>query len=445
MREIVGRLAKIGVIGIGVALVVSASAGAMQFSSTDYTIDTAVLNNVGGYSSSTDYQLTSSGGEAAIGNGASGSYMMPAGYVSQLPSMISVRTEPSGLIGYYPMDEGSGTATYDASANANNGTLVGGPTWTTGKIGDALSFNGTNKTAVNLGNPTQLQSNTITVEAWIKTTDTSAGAAYVSKDDAWWLGNARSNWQYATIHDLKTDTDVCVGTTNITDGGWHQLVMTMQSGVTNGTHLYVDGALQATCTATVVDQSGSATIGAIGAPGSYGYAATATIDQVKMLNTIMGAQQVAAEYSAQNAGTETGLTLQTIVPGASNTSPFTVITQSTAGGYNLAINENHDLQNGSNTVPAISGSIASPIAWSEGTTKGLGFTLTGTNATPIGASWNSGAAYAALPTSATTFYTRTGSQSSKDYVNLQLRADTATTQPSGNYTNTMTVTGTTNP
>jgi prepilin-type N-terminal cleavage/methylation domain-containing protein len=46
-------------------------------------------------------------------------------------------------------DEGQGTIAYDSSGNNNNGTLcngsscnVQGPTWTTGKVGSALSFDG---------------------------------------------------------------------------------------------------------------------------------------------------------------------------------------------------------------------------------------------------------------------------------------------------------------
>lgn len=420
------------------------STHAMQFSSSDFLIDAAALNNIGGSNSSASYQLTSSGGESIIGNGASGSYMMPAGYVAQLPSMIAIKTEPYGLVGYWPLDEHSGSEVYDSSANTSNGALINSPGWVTGKIGYALAFTGTNKTAINVGNDTALQSNTVTIEAWVKTTDTTAGVSYVGKQGAWQLGNARANQQHAAIHDPTTDTDACVGSTNITDGNWHQLVAVIQSGTANGTTLYVDGTQQAVCKVTVQSQSNSVTIGAPD-PNTETYAATGTIDQVKLFNIPLTSQQIAAEYSAQNSGVETGLTLQTIVPGVSNTSLFNVFTQTTSGGYNLAINQDHDLQSGSNTLPAIGGSIASPIAWNEGTTKGLGFTLTSTNATAIAGSWNAGAAYAALPNSATTFYTRTGAQSVKDVLTMQLRADAAISQPSGAYTNTMTITGITNP
>jgi hypothetical protein len=49
-----------------------------------------------------------------------------------------------GLVGWWKFDEGSGTVAYDSSGNGNDGNLINGPTWTTGKIGGALSFDGVN-------------------------------------------------------------------------------------------------------------------------------------------------------------------------------------------------------------------------------------------------------------------------------------------------------------
>ena len=48
----------------------------------------------------------------------------------------------NGLVGWWKFDEGSGTVAYDSSGNGNHGNLINGPTWTTGKIGGSLSFDG---------------------------------------------------------------------------------------------------------------------------------------------------------------------------------------------------------------------------------------------------------------------------------------------------------------
>src|SRR3989344_4816218 len=56
-------------------------------------------------------------------------------------------TAPSsnlGLVGYWSMNEGTGTRAGDASGKGNNGILTNGPTWVDGKRGKALNFDGGN-------------------------------------------------------------------------------------------------------------------------------------------------------------------------------------------------------------------------------------------------------------------------------------------------------------
>lgn len=436
------RYVRLVVFGIVLAVCLVPSASAMRFSSTDYVIDAATLGNVGGYTSSTNYQLTGSGGEAAIGNGASGSYKMAAGYVAQIVTpAITVKTQPSGLVGYYPLDENSGTVAHDNSSNTNLGSFVGTPTWATGKIGQSLTFDGSTQ-AVNLANPTATQLTTGTVELWMKSSASTGTQTMLAKYGAWLVGMSSGK---PIIYNFATST-TCTGTANIADNAWHSVVVTLQNGVTNGSIIYVDGVQNQTCTWTPQNQTGTVSMAAQYNGTAYSQYFGGSIDQVKIFNRALSAQEVAAEYSAQNAGVETGLTLQTIIAGASNTSGFDVITLTSGSSYTLAISQDHDLKSGSYTIPPISASIASPAAWSEGTTKGLGFTLVSTNATPISGVWNAGASYAALPASATSFYTRTGTQSSaKDVLNMRLRLDATTSQASGAYSNTMTITGTANP
>lgn len=53
----------------------------------------------------------------------------------------AMAAEPN-LVGYWPLDEGSGKETKDASGNGNNGKLVNDPEWVAGKFGKALKFDG---------------------------------------------------------------------------------------------------------------------------------------------------------------------------------------------------------------------------------------------------------------------------------------------------------------
>ncbi|MAH25585.1 MAG: hypothetical protein CMI19_01310 [Opitutae bacterium] len=71
--------------------------------------------------------------------------------------LVDVNTTWStdGLVGWWKFDEGSGTVAYDSSGNGNDGNLTNGPTWSIGKIGGALSFDGVDD-FVFLGNPPEI-------------------------------------------------------------------------------------------------------------------------------------------------------------------------------------------------------------------------------------------------------------------------------------------------
>jgi len=60
----------------------------------------------------------------------------------EIPVDVNTTWSTDGLVGWWKFDEGSGTIAYDSSGNGNDGNLTGGPTWATGKIGGALSFDG---------------------------------------------------------------------------------------------------------------------------------------------------------------------------------------------------------------------------------------------------------------------------------------------------------------
>jgi hypothetical protein len=84
------------------------------------------------------------------------------------PAVLSV----GNLVALWRFNEGSGTTAFDASGNGNNGTLVG-PTWATGKYGNALSFanDGTDYSYVSVpGNPLleigQTATNGWSITAW---------------------------------------------------------------------------------------------------------------------------------------------------------------------------------------------------------------------------------------------------------------------------------------
>ena len=71
-------------------------------------------------------------------------------------------TAPSGLVAWY---QGAGNT--DDNAGGNNGTPQGNVTYVAGEVGQAFNFDA-DQSAVAVGNPTQLQLQDLTIEAWIK-------------------------------------------------------------------------------------------------------------------------------------------------------------------------------------------------------------------------------------------------------------------------------------
>ena len=81
----------------------------------------------------------------------------------------TVQSGSSGLVAWWKFDEGSGTTAADSSGNGNTMNLVNGVSWVAGKIGGAISANGTNQyatePAINLS-----ATSTVTVAFWANRT-----------------------------------------------------------------------------------------------------------------------------------------------------------------------------------------------------------------------------------------------------------------------------------
>jgi glucose/arabinose dehydrogenase len=81
----------------------------------------------------------------------------------------------NGLVGAWAFDEGSGTSLADSSGNSNTGTAAG-TTWTTGKYGGALTFNGAPTSWATAPDNNSLDlSNASTLEAWVYPTALGTG------------------------------------------------------------------------------------------------------------------------------------------------------------------------------------------------------------------------------------------------------------------------------
>jgi len=94
----------------------------------------------------------------------------------------------SGLVGYYPLDEGAGDTAYDISGNGHNGTLHNGVTWISqGYRNGGINLDGTTNTRIELGtwNPAE-GTGQLSLALWIKWA--GGGPQYqglIGKRDTW--------------------------------------------------------------------------------------------------------------------------------------------------------------------------------------------------------------------------------------------------------------------
>lgn len=428
------------------------SVHAATFNSSNFSINGNIGDSVSGGQSSTSYSLTSAGGESIAGQSSSQSYKLGQGYVPTLENSMQVVTQPNGLVAYYAFDEPSGSVSYDDSTNSYNGTFVGTPGRVAGKLGGALEFTGATN-YVNAGTYS-VAGSAMTVSAWVQGSPLAGEARIAAKssgqaesDHDWMFGmGSGAGAQDKLRIRLKTagvTSTFSTGELGLTDNTWYHVAFTYDG---SNVRVFLNGNEVGSFAKTgALDQSSLPVRIGSGDDGSGGAAAVwdGLIDEVKVYSRSLSQAELAAEYTANNAGAGAGLALGAVTPGVSRTSSFDSIVQTSAGGYTLAINQNGDLTKGGTTIPAVSGSIASPVSWAEGFTKGLGFTLYGSNATAIPGTWNSGSAYAALPGTATSFYTRNGyTAGAKDVINMRLRLDTQASQAVGSYANQMVITGT---
>jgi hypothetical protein len=90
-----------------------------------------------------------------------------AGSLSLLLMVALCGAARAEMIAYYPVNEGQGTKTADATGNGNDGTLSSGVEWVTGVKGGAVRFDTAGERIVTTGLNPSARNNAMTLAAWI--------------------------------------------------------------------------------------------------------------------------------------------------------------------------------------------------------------------------------------------------------------------------------------
>ena len=163
-----------------------------------------------------------------------------SGNESAVSSALNVDTSvPSGfeLSAGYPFEEGSGSTIFDLSGNGSNGTLEGNAVRNlTGKIGEAIEFNGSSS-YINLGS-LDITSPTMSIALWFNADDfgthdarlISKAAGTAGSAHYWMVSTIRKSGQHKLRFRLKTangGTATLIGNAALTAGNWTHVTATL--------------------------------------------------------------------------------------------------------------------------------------------------------------------------------------------------------------------------
>lgn len=258
--------------------------------------------------------IPSDGGNLLIGArdvGTTGSY---PGYIdnakiwSKALSAAEIAYEYNGgkPIAHWRLDEKSGATAYDESDNNNDGALGVGtsaPTWTTGKFNNGLDFEKDNGQYVYADDSASLSiTGSLTLSAWIKPESNDITAAIAGKFD----GTNRS-YVLAQVDDelrmyIDTVSDYQITTAvDLVNGKWYHVAAVYDAAAQTVT-FYVNGVEQAgvvagSIPASIGDDAGRFQIGCISSSTTATNFYDGIIDEVKVYNYPLTADQIKVDYN----------------------------------------------------------------------------------------------------------------------------------------------------
>lgn len=219
----------------------------------------------------------------------------------------------------FNFDEGGGSTLNDRSGSGNNGTLVNGPAWSTGKNGGALSFDGSDD-YVDVGDVAKADSlSSFTISSWVKFQSNGGGTNQThlidkSRCDAqgnggpWELGVSLSSSRKAelVVYPLNGTPYYWFvfsgpSKTNVDDGNWHYI-----TGRYDGSYLsiWVDGVQESaaykpgivtTNTGSKIDFGGRCN-------GGRSFPFRGALDDVRIYNRALSASEIQADMNTPVGG-----------------------------------------------------------------------------------------------------------------------------------------------
>ena len=193
-----------------------------------------------------------------------------------------------GPVGYWGFDDGSGSTAKDKSGNNLNGSFSGAPTWSQGKYGSALYFDGSDD-SVNISHNSLLEPKSITVGFWAKLKSDGTRHVLVTK----WSGFTTEVTSGGVFQwGLNGPSGQYFGTKTIPYDQWIYLTGTFDDQ-TKQQCIYFNGIQQECQTPTGSISYSQGTL-----QFSWSHEAHGTIDDVKIYNYARTQKQIIEDMSA---------------------------------------------------------------------------------------------------------------------------------------------------
>jgi len=201
----------------------------------------------------------------------------------------------NGLVGWWPFDEGAGASTTDASGNGNTGT-INGATWTSGKLGQALQFDGVSDNVQIAYAPSINNLNSVTYSAWVypRSAGGSSTGNVMTKRQIQQIYISGGKWRYFETCNGPNLTRTSA--TSVTYNQWQHIVVTLNGTLkASDLHIYRDGILDDGVDGgdggTHQDNFGyPQTIGAYWSNGQYPF--DGLIDDVRIYNRVLSDAEI---------------------------------------------------------------------------------------------------------------------------------------------------------
>jgi len=204
-----------------------------------------------------------------------------------------------GLVGRWPLNEGTGNKVFDYSGNGNHGTLTNmdpATDWVSGRngLGFALDFDGDNDNIL-VGDVFEIGSE-ISVLFWATTT--AAGNFFVSKA-------VNANYDFGCYVQSGTELRLFYGSnsnvnstlTAPSDGSWHFYAYIASP---SETRFHKDGQSESLSGITLADNNGILLIGSRNPVSIFGH--TGKISDMQIYNYALREQEVHSHYRSSYLG-----------------------------------------------------------------------------------------------------------------------------------------------